>query len=689
MKSTAAPAALAVWLAAGIAAAQMLPRQPPATVPRQGTPTASPPAAPPPAYLTRQTDLEIPFTVRPGSTPEQQPAAVRIFVSWDRGATWHFYDQRRAEEGRFRFRPRQDGEFWFTTQTLDARGQPDSPQPRAAQLRLIVDTQRPQLLVQAQVDGSGNVQLAYTAADAHLVATSLKIEYQDATGNGGPWQPVELPPPPADATTTLTGQKTFHPTVASTWINLRAEVADAAGNVAYSSQRLSLRPPVTAGPSASPPPDPSATPWVSNVPLPATDAPPPPAVASMQPAGSSAPPATGQSGPAPLASDPAAGGPGPGGTTPSGVVTNPYVGPGRLASTASSTTDLRPAAEPLPAAGTGSSPPAETLPLPPAADSSPEVFIPQSVPSNEPQPRPPTSDTPQYGRIVEQKPELGPQDSLPSPMTPTQEGTLPPPAYARPLPPRDDGQPGGPQFLPPNPVPTPSSEEEPLPPSQPQQPRLTNSRRFRLEYDVETVGPEGLAAVELWGTSDGGKTWLKWGRDPDLTSPLEVEVGQEGVYGFRIVVVGKHGLATSAPQPGDAADIWVGVDLTRPTAKLLRAAYGEGAMAGKLDIRWQADDAHLGSRPITLLVGERPDGPFTVIAAGLPNTGQYWWDPQPRLPRQLFLRLEVRDEAGNVAIDQLTEPIRVEGLEPKGRIRGLSPADLPLRGAAAGSASSR
>jgi hypothetical protein len=218
---------------------------------------------------------------------------------------------------------------------------------------------------------------------------------------------------------------------------------------------------------------------------------------------------------------------------------------------------------------------------------------------------------------------------------------------------------------------------------------LTTRRRFRLEYDVETAGPEGLAAVELWGTSDGGRTWLKWGRDADLTSPLEVEVAQEGVYGFRIVVVGKHGLATSAPQPGEAADIWVGVDLTRPTAKLVRAAYGEGPMAGKLDIRWQADDAHLGSRPITLLVGERPDGPFTAIAAGLPNTGQYWWDPQPRLPRQLFLRLEVRDEAGNVAIDQLTEPIRVEGLEPKGRIRGLSPLELPPRGAAAGGGTAR
>ena len=47
-----------------------------------------------------------------------------------------------------------------------------------------------------------------------------------------------------------------------------------------------------------------------------------------------------------------------------------------------------------------------------------------------------------------------------------------------------------------------------------QRPRLTNSRRFSLEYDVQTVGPEGLSAVELWGTSDGGRTWAKWGPIP-------------------------------------------------------------------------------------------------------------------------------------------------------------------------------
>jgi hypothetical protein len=548
---------------------------------------------------------------------------------------------------------------------------------------LIVDTQRPQLLVQTQVDASGNVQLAYTAADAHLVATSLKIEYQDATGNGGPWQPVELPPPPANATEALTGQRTFRPAVTSSWINLRAEVADAAGNVAYFSQRLSLRPPAAASTPASPPPDPSATPWVSNVPPPATGAPPLPATASEQPA-SVPTPSTGEN------NDPANSPPSP---ALRGLVTNPYVGPsqagpGRLASTASSGTDLRDAAEPSASGGGGSSPPVETLPLPGPTTSLPEVSIPQSVTPNE-DAIPPAGNSIYRGDF-----ETGPipyTNDAPRPThNPSREGGLLPPGYGRPVPLAEDGslpRPEAPQRIP-TPVPS-EPEQEPLPPSQPHQPRLTNSRRFRLEYDVETAGPEGLAAVELWGTSDGGRTWLKWGRDPDLESPLEVEVAQEGVYGFRIVVVGKHGLATSTPQSGDAADIWVGVDLTRPTAKLIRAAYGEGAMAGKLDIRWQAEDAHLGSRPITLLVGERPDGPFTVIAAGLPNTGQYWWDPQPRVPRQLFLRLEVRDEAGNVAIDQLTEPIRVEGLEPKGRIRGLSPADVPLRGAAAGAARPR
>jgi hypothetical protein len=258
-------------------------------------------------------------------------------------------------------------------------------------------------------------------------------------------------------------------------------------------------------------------------------------------------------------------------------------------------------------------------------------------------------------------------------------GTLPPPQSEQVQPePSDDirpiDRPSQPETIPSHSAASPTPDEVVGTP-QGSKPRLTNSRRFSLDYDVESVGPEGLADVELWGTSDGGRTWAKWGSDPDRQSPFDVEVSGESLYGFRVVIIGRSGLASNAPQSGDAADIWVGIDQTRPAARLVSAAYGQGATAGKLDIRWEASDQNLTSRPVTLSISDRPDGAFTPIAAGLPNSGQYLWEYDPRSPRMVFLRLEVRDEAGNIAIDQLTEPIRIEGLQPKGRIRGFAPGE--------------
>src|SRR5262245_52339269 len=138
---------LTAWLvAAGIAAAQV-PRDPVADSP------AARQAAPP--FVTKQNEVEIPFSVRAGASAETQPTSVRIFVSWDRGQTWHFYDERKPEDARFRFRARQDGEFWFATQTIDRSGRPDSGEPKKPQLRLVIDTQRPQLLVQTNVNARG------------------------------------------------------------------------------------------------------------------------------------------------------------------------------------------------------------------------------------------------------------------------------------------------------------------------------------------------------------------------------------------------------------------------------------------------------------------------------------------------------------------------------------------------------
>jgi hypothetical protein len=175
-------------------------------------------------------------------------------------------------------------------------------------------------------------------------------------------------------------------------------------------------------------------------------------------------------------------------------------------------------------------------------------------------------------------------------------------------------------------------------------------------------------------TVDGGQTWEKWGEDEDRRSPFEIQVQSERTFGFRMVIVANNGLATPSPQPGDAADIWVAIDSTKPRVRLLQAAYGQGEHAGQLDIRWEADDEHLGPRPVTLAFSETPDGPYTTLAAGLPNNGEYFWTIDPRTPRKLYLRLEVRDGAGNVGVDQTAEPISLEGLSPKGRIRAVLPS---------------
>src|ERR1041385_8299518 len=96
-------AALAIWLLAAIAAAQV-PRDPLAD-PRAATASVGGAGASQPApFGTKQNDVEIPFNVRFGTSAENQPTSVRIYVSWDRGQNWHFYDERKAEDGRFRFR---------------------------------------------------------------------------------------------------------------------------------------------------------------------------------------------------------------------------------------------------------------------------------------------------------------------------------------------------------------------------------------------------------------------------------------------------------------------------------------------------------------------------------------------------------------------------------------------------------
>jgi hypothetical protein len=209
-----------------------------------------------------------------------------------------------------------------------------------------------------------------------------------------------------------------------------------------------------------------------------------------------------------------------------------------------------------------------------------------------------------------------------------------------------------------------------------ERPRMVNSKTFDLDYEVEGVGPSGIAKVELWGTRDGGRTWTSYGVSKDNRSPIRANVEGEGLYGFRITVQSGNGLGGSRPHSGDAPDMWVMVDLTKPVVRLIDATAGDGPNSGALLIRWQASDAALAARPITILFSDRPGGQWSIIAAGLENTGQYAWRPDSRAPDQIYLRIEARDEAGNIGVFQMAQPIAVDRIRPKARIRGvLAPAN--------------
>ena len=210
-----------------------------------------------------------------------------------------------------------------------------------------------------------------------------------------------------------------------------------------------------------------------------------------------------------------------------------------------------------------------------------------------------------------------------------------------------------------------------LPPGE--RPRMVNSRLFQLEYDVDSVGPSGIGRVELWGTRDGGKTWRSFTVNNDHRNSLLVNVEEEGIYGFRVVVTNGAGLGGKPPTSGDLPDLWVGVDLTKPTARIISAQQGVDAEAGHLIISWQADDKMLAARPVSLSFSPSRSGPWLPIASGLENTGRYAWPMDNRTPPQFYLRLEVRDEAGNVGVHETSTPITIDQSRPTIRVRDVRP----------------
>ncbi len=159
-----------------------------------------------------------------------------------------------------------------------------------------------------------------------------------------------------------------------------------------------------------------------------------------------------------------------------------------------------------------------------------------------------------------------------------------------------------------------------------------------------------------------------YSEDDDQRSPLVVTVDDEGRYGFRIVVQSAGASEAARPQPGDAPELWVAVDLQQPVAELTALERGAGNAADQLILHWRAEDDNLESRPISLYYSSRQNGPWSAVATNLQNTGQYAWRIERHVPERFYLRLEVRDAAGNMAAFRTREPVEFAVSAPSARL---------------------
>lgn len=530
--------------------------------------------------FTNKVRFRIPFRSDPAEMQRIEAREVQLYVSTDQGTRWRMVDKAEPRADHFDYLAAADGEYWFAVRTLDAfnrlHPQGNNIEPG---LKVVVDATPPVLELLLTELEPGKVELRWTAADDHLEATKLRLEYRQP--DTPEWQQVGVVPQ-ASGQTTWTVPTGGH-------VAVRGSITDSAGNTVNAERELNVHPALRS------PQDKSNAEYRAPV-----------AATPKQPGTAQ----TANESPRDLFS-------GSGPTEPIGKSDQEFF------------TD---------------SPEGGPRIQPKAKD---ELVSDTRTPQSPIEPPPPQSQT--AATPSQQAPPF--QDSAASQQSPF----LPaPPANAEAA--REDFSPAaGPTARP--------KEEAPAPRT-----IIVNNRDFKIGYRVDDVGPSGVGKVELFITQDGGQKWYRYGTDPDNQSPFPVSVPDDGIYGFELRVKNGAGIGDDPPRPGDKPSIVVTVDKTPPTAQLLPPQVGRGTSRNKVLLRWTASDANLAAAPVLLEYAAQPAGPWQKIGDWQANSGRFIWSIERGLPGKVYLRLTVKDEAGNVAQIAATEPLLIDFLRPTARI---------------------
>ncbi len=205
--------------------------------------------------------------------------------------------------------------------------------------------------------------------------------------------------------------------------------------------------------------------------------------------------------------------------------------------------------------------------------------------------------------------------------------------------------------------------------------QLINTTHASVDYRIDQVGASGVGKVETYMTPDNGQSWHRVGENTGKASPANINLPGDGVYGIRIVVTNGNGFGGRAPVRGDMPQCTIEVDSTSPFVQMRPVEVI--ASTGQIELRWNAQDKNLGNEPISLSYRTHTDGPGLEIARKVKNDGVYRWTIPRDLGPQVFFRVEVTDQAGNLAQDVSRQPVVIDVTEPRATVVGVTGSSAP------------
>lgn len=88
-----------------------------------------------------------------------------------------------------------------------------------------------------------------------------------------------------------------------------------------------------------------------------------------------------------------------------------------------------------------------------------------------------------------------------------------------------------------------------------------------FDYEITKKGASDIREIQLWVTVDNGMTWQE-AATVKPGQPLRANLGKDGTYGARVLIISGSGVFSVAPKRGDKPDVTVVVDTVRPEGRL-------------------------------------------------------------------------------------------------------------------------